>query len=94
MKRHLRSTFSDVITDCYMCRDIVIKGELCDEKKMHHHCARRYVQTQSKSHDRLLMAYYLVLVFHFRQGLVFLGVDEKGSKFFNGTPLNLVRLIK
>ncbi|XP_065843236.1 non-structural maintenance of chromosomes element 1 homolog [Oscarella lobularis] len=48
LKRHLRSTFSDVITDCYMCRDIVIKGELCDEKKMHHHCARRYVQTQNR----------------------------------------------
>eukprot|EP00118_Oscarella_pearsei_P017817 m.179110 g.179110 ORF g.179110 m.179110 type:complete len:224 (+) comp39207_c0_seq15:29-700(+) len=48
LKPFLVSTFPGIVADCYMCHDMVLKGDYHDDKKMHHHCMKRFLATRRK----------------------------------------------
>ncbi|KAJ8033966.1 Non-structural maintenance of chromosomes element 1-like [Holothuria leucospilota] len=49
LQMFLQEKYSDFIVTCYLCQDIVVKGQLCDgcgKVKLHNFCAQRLFQTR------------------------------------------------
>ncbi|XP_033112420.1 non-structural maintenance of chromosomes element 1 homolog [Anneissia japonica] len=53
LKRYLRDIYPDDITDCNICRDIVLKGNSCNNGnctvRLHFHCCRDYFHGRSNA---------------------------------------------
>ncbi|XP_071836788.1 non-structural maintenance of chromosomes element 1 homolog [Apostichopus japonicus] len=49
LEMFMKESYSDFISICYLCQDLVVKGQLCDacgKVKLHYFCAQRLFQTR------------------------------------------------